>query len=107
MANMPTSSSTCDDSSCSDHVHTERLILMDGVSQQRSRAQPVEQRGITSIDHILNTKVSQEGTIDVKDKQGVAPEYDLNDRGWRRIVRNFTPSSVHLSHCFECRWLFC
>lgn len=91
---MPTSANTCNYGNCTDHFHTEGRIFVDGASQQRSGAPPVEQS--TSIDHVSNTNVSHEGTIDVKGKQGVTPEYDPNDRGWRRIIRNFTPSSVHL-----------
>ncbi|KAI4131243.1 MAG: hypothetical protein LQ338_001337 [Usnochroma carphineum] len=91
---MPTSTSTCEYGNCSDHFHTEGLALVDGASEQRSGSQPVEQPSITSIDHIPNKNVGHQGTMDAKEKekQGAGPNYDPNDRGLRRIIRNFTPS---------------
>lgn len=70
------------------------------------RAQPksltarsvVDQQGAGSEGHISDLTVSPvKETVNAEQTQNVAQEYeDPDDRGFRRIIRNFTPSYVHL-----------
>src|SRR5277367_3195228 len=87
------STGTCNNSNCPDHYHAEDPIFTNGETRQRPQAmtQPSTSSGGQVSDSTLEPK---EGTRP-SEKKDVEPEYGPDDRGFRRIIRNFTPSYVY------------
>jgi hypothetical protein len=98
---MESSTNICNNGSCEDHYHAQDPIFVDGASRQRSEARPVEQPMVSPERLVSNSSVSHEaGTRDVERTQDVVSGRDSDDHGFRRIIRNFTPSYAFLRPVF-------
>ena len=76
---METSTEDCTkDVSCLIHSHTEDLAQSASYAAQQSTTDPNVSTGVAGA----KLEVTQAAT----------PDYDPDDRGFRRIIRNFTPS---------------
>jgi tellurite resistance protein TehA-like permease len=87
------STGTCNNSNCPDHYHAEDPIFTNG--ETRQRPQPMTQPSTSSGEQVSNSTLEpEEGTLPSEKKDVVKPGYGPDDHGFRRIIRNFTPSYV-------------
>ena len=90
---MAASGDICANGDCEEHYHTHDPIFTVDETQKQSQVQLLPQRTTTSEGHptesIGNTS---NGTEDTRRKQESIPVCDPADHGFRRIIRNFTPS---------------
>ena len=92
MAQLLKSTDTCNGNDCPEHFHTENSIFLDNGTHQQSQIGLLDQRRTNSEGNMTETTVNYDkGSVDTKAKT-IEPAYDPNDRGFRRIIRNFTPS---------------
>lgn len=85
------SSSSCEGENCEYHYHGDTLV------GQQSQAQLVQRRTAESKVHEPDSTVDHEKSSNSADNQHRADiQYDPEDHGFRRIIRNFTPSCVVL-----------
>ena len=94
---MGNSKSACDQENCQLHFHLERQepAFTNGLSRQQAQTHKLEtQNEIKSEEHVSDATLSnqKESTAKEETKSDLAPEYDPEDHGYRRIIRNFTPS---------------
>lgn len=80
--------STCDDGQCSLHFHVE-----DTISGQQDPEQLADQSSITREPDLPQQSTGHgKRNVGSKLRRVVSHEHDPNDVGFRRIMRNFTPS---------------
>src|SRR5437588_10853788 len=81
----------CEDGNCPEHFHADELIFSKTESRQRPRL--LEEPSSSSEGHASN---STDATIENENGNEPAVELycDPDDHGFRRIIRNFTPSYV-------------
>ncbi|KAL9625239.1 MAG: hypothetical protein Q9160_000641 [Pyrenula sp. 1 TL-2023] len=88
---------TCNNSNgdCLDHFHVENSMLArEDDSADQSRAQDIRERNISFKGPLSDSTLSHEESNDAAEKRqdAVAHRPKNDDRGFRRIIRNFTPS---------------
>jgi hypothetical protein len=84
-----TPADSCNDGTCPEHFHADDPIFSKTESRQRPRL--VEKPSISSEGHVSD---SIDGTTANEKKPAVELYDDPDDHGFRRIIRNFTPSYV-------------
>ena len=93
---MAASDDTCADGNCEMHFHAQESIEADVRNRQQtqhSQAQLLQQPGIASEEAISDQNRNHGKAVTGKvNRRSVGLACDPNDRGFRRIVRNFTPS---------------
>lgn len=95
---MDTYTDTCDATDCQNHYHLQDPIFVDEGARQESQARLVEQQSTSSKGLVPDKSTNPEQVfVAAEQKQDVVQNYDPDDRGFRRIIRNFTPSYV--CHC--------
>jgi hypothetical protein len=95
LSDRETSTGTCNNNNCSDHYHAQDPIFTNGETRQRPPARPMEQPSTISEGQASDpTLVPEKGTFQSEKEGGSEPEYNPDDHGFRRIIRNFTPSYV-------------
>ena len=83
----------CRDGDCSYHFHAEDPILENGESGQQSQTQSLKQRNTSSDGEMPKPLISpNNGNADADGKQAIGPLHRSDERGLRRIIKNFTPS---------------
>ena len=84
---------TCDDGHCSLHFHVEDTISQDGKSGQQDHEQLADEPSIDREPDLPQKSISHaKRNVGSKLRRVVSHEHDPNDVGFRRIMRNFTPS---------------
>lgn len=79
------------------HAHKTRYTA-EGKQQQLHRQMP-QQQSTASKKRQYDSAVGSEKTVtDTERKQEATRAYDLDDRGFRRIIRDFSPSYGSLCH---------
>ena len=78
---MATSIDACVNEECENHFHAYDPIFTVGGTKQQSQTQLLQQQNSPS-----------EAAVNAEKKQEDAQTYDRDDHGFRRIIRNFTPS---------------
>src|SRR5436190_654315 len=89
-----TSTGTCNNSNCPDHYHADDDAFVSGKTRQRPQARPMDQPSTSSGGQASDSTIRPENTStrQGEEKSAMEPEYDPDDHGLRRIIRNFTPS---------------
>ncbi len=90
---MEIPSSACEKDNCSDHYHLNDPVFQGNDSRQQSQAPLVQRRTADSQPNLSKAEsddLEREGGA--KLTKVVSHEYDPDDHGFRRIIRNFTPS---------------
>ena len=100
---MATSDEICAHGDCEEHYHAHDPIFTVGETQQQSQVQLLTQRTTTTTSEGHSTEStdnSKTATEKIRRKQEpIQPCDDPADHGFRRIIRNFTPSyDLPLSH---------
>ena len=82
----------CNNGNCPLHFHVQDLTDLEGKTGQQPHAQPEQQSTLSEEQPSELTISHEKGTMDVRRKPVVTSEYGLDNRGFRRIIKNFTPS---------------
>jgi hypothetical protein len=95
LEDVPTSTGSCDNGNCPDHYHADDAIFMNSEARQRPRPRLMDQPSTSSGGEASDSTLAPEnGSLETEKKIDVEPELDPDDRGFQRIIRNFTPSYV-------------
>lgn len=103
---MEASSRSCEngdgDGNCTLHYHSEDPIFTASSPRLSSQTQLLKQRSASSTkDRPSSLPANHESNnghpAPMQKQDATLPECDPDDRGLRRIIRNFTPSYVHLN----------
>jgi hypothetical protein len=89
LSDMPTPAESCNNGACPEHFHADNDIFTKTESRQRPR--PSERPSTRSEGHVSDFT---DATLESEKKPAVELYYDPHDHGYRRIIRNFTPSYV-------------
>ena len=89
---MGTFAGTCDDDHCSLHFHAEDAIVQDGKSGQQDHEQLADQPSVNREPDLPQSIGHEKRNFGSRLRRVVSHEHDPNDIGFRRIMRNFTPS---------------
>ena len=87
-----TSELSCSHGICPDHYHEKDPIFVNGESRQRAAPLLLAQPSTSSGGQASAITVENEKVGSQKKRAGVELDFDPDDRGFRRIIRNFTPS---------------
>jgi hypothetical protein len=92
--NGQTAAMSCNDRTCPEHYHAEDPIFTNSEARQRPR--PTEQPSTGSGGQASDSTLEPKKDALVNEKRtDVELIYDPDDHGFRRIIRNFTPSYVY------------
>ena len=83
---------SCSHGTCTEHYHEEDPIFMNGWSRRRAALGLLKQPSTSSGGHTSATTVENEKLETKKKQSNVQLDFDPEDRGFQRIIRNFTPS---------------
>jgi hypothetical protein len=86
------STSSCNTSNCPLHFHAHDTIFVDEGNPQVSAALPEENRAVSSERQTPESAVSSQKRTIEGGRQGDGNHDILEVHGFRRIIRNFTPS---------------
>lgn len=90
---METTPTACDVDTCENHFHSTAQDDTQDARRGESQQTLIEQRSDVSQTNTLDSGVNSEKGP-TKEERKEEPAIDPNDRGFGRIVRNFTPSYV-------------
>ena len=90
---MDVSTSGCEGRDCEQHFHAQDPVFAPstGMRRQSAAAVPSEQRS-SSTEGQMSISNEKDIAVDEANPSSSAPEHGLDERGFRRIIRNFTPS---------------
>ena len=98
---MRASVEDCANGACEEHYHAHDPIFTTGATQQQQQSQTQllqQQQSATSNNNRQDSDLTIEQPVKVdvdprkKGQEVAPPAYDPQDHGFRRIIRNFTPS---------------
>jgi hypothetical protein len=91
--NGQTPAMSCTNGNCPEHYHAKDPIFTNSEARQRPR--PTEQPSTSSGGQASESTLEPEkDTLTNEKRTDVEVVYDPDDHGFRRIMRNFTPSYV-------------
>jgi hypothetical protein len=85
---------SCDSGTCPEHYHADDPIFTNSEARQRLQPRPLEQVSASTTGQASDTTLANEKPETDKRPADVELDCDPEKHGFRRIIRNFTPSYV-------------